>query len=629
MNLKKKNTRLNPETGTREHRESGATVVVVALMITMLVALAGFGIDVAHWYLVGTQQQEATDAAALAAATRIQSNSADATEAGTMAARQNGYTASATASIAVDPVLGADNQVRVTTQQTVRTYFASILGINTVTIRKKARAEFQSAVPMGNPKNGFGNDPVVNSPACTDIALACTPPNMWLVSEGQNEQKQSGDRYNTSGCSLTAFRCPNPGTNQEQRPDGNLFTMDVGPAAVQRATVFGKPLQVEMYDAMFTKIPDSTCTSGFSATDPNPKYKASPANGLSPYCSGEFYASAVTPADPNKTTGFITTVDVFEPSNNPSQPLTGVPVPSCSKQFGSAILGTSNTGDTQTLANLLAPTNVTPMAIQFRQTFHSWVTLCSIANPRLGKYTIQVRTNQLARPDYPLPFDPISKIGKYPSGRGYDGAGFNSYSLKATTSDGDGSDISVAARNRFVIFTNKPASATLPTTSEFYFTRLPQSAAGAAVTLSLFDVGDVNSGSVTMQLIGPPDSNLPSVGGVRVLGGNGASARETCMYTNSNTPLATPVPSTTCTFSGLANVATGATGPGASTGGNNQGSLVTVATRLPTNYTCNYASDFGCWVRLRLTFPAGTSPTDVTSWEARIERKLLRLMPDA
>ena len=48
--------------------ESGQVLVLATIMMVVLIAIAGFAIDVGHAYLVQRQLQAATDAAALAGA---------------------------------------------------------------------------------------------------------------------------------------------------------------------------------------------------------------------------------------------------------------------------------------------------------------------------------------------------------------------------------------------------------------------------------------------------------------------------------------------------------------------------------------------------------------------------------
>jgi Flp pilus assembly protein TadG len=46
--------------------DGGFVIVWMALMLLVLLAFCGFGIDVSHWWFVGQKQQRAADAAALA-----------------------------------------------------------------------------------------------------------------------------------------------------------------------------------------------------------------------------------------------------------------------------------------------------------------------------------------------------------------------------------------------------------------------------------------------------------------------------------------------------------------------------------------------------------------------------------
>ena len=46
--------------------DGGFVIVWMALMLLVLLAFCGFGIDVANWWFVGQKEQRAADAAALA-----------------------------------------------------------------------------------------------------------------------------------------------------------------------------------------------------------------------------------------------------------------------------------------------------------------------------------------------------------------------------------------------------------------------------------------------------------------------------------------------------------------------------------------------------------------------------------
>ena len=131
-------------------RQRGMTVPMVAVMIVGLLTMAALAIDLGVLYTARTSSQHAADAAALAGAFTFlnpaATEPADATTAAIAVAAQNkilgqGVTLSA-GDIAVDV---ANRRVTVTVSRTgangIGTYFARIVGKNTVDVVTKATAE--------------------------------------------------------------------------------------------------------------------------------------------------------------------------------------------------------------------------------------------------------------------------------------------------------------------------------------------------------------------------------------------------------------------------------------------------------------------------------------------------------
>ena len=76
--------------------ERGVSAIMVALSLTVLVGLAGLGVETGLWYSIKRQNQSAADAAAISAAYEVlagnTSVTTNLTPAATRAATQNGYT---------------------------------------------------------------------------------------------------------------------------------------------------------------------------------------------------------------------------------------------------------------------------------------------------------------------------------------------------------------------------------------------------------------------------------------------------------------------------------------------------------------------------------------------------------
>ena len=71
--------------------DGGFVIVWMALMLLVLLAFCGFGIDVAHWWFVGQKEQRAADAAALAGSIYMPNDLPSAQAIALRVSAQNGY----------------------------------------------------------------------------------------------------------------------------------------------------------------------------------------------------------------------------------------------------------------------------------------------------------------------------------------------------------------------------------------------------------------------------------------------------------------------------------------------------------------------------------------------------------
>jgi hypothetical protein len=53
-----------------------------------------------------------------------------------------------------------------------------------------------------------------------------------------------------------------------------------------------------------------------------------------------------------------------------------------------------------------------------------------------------------------------------------------------------------------------------------------------------------------------------------------------------------------------------------------------VLVQLPPDYACSNDPNVGCWFKVRETFDPTTSPTDITTWLARLDGDPVRLVPN-
>lgn len=128
--------------------------------------------------------------------------------------------------VLVEEVPTEPNQIDVTVTDTVDTFLARIFGLETVTISRKARAEFIPPLRMGSPTGTFGN-------ACNPADSGCNgQPNFWANIHGKYTHVGMGDAFGpfcngTSGSSSC-------GTNASYRERGYLYGIEAsGPFTVE------------------------------------------------------------------------------------------------------------------------------------------------------------------------------------------------------------------------------------------------------------------------------------------------------------------------------------------------------------------------------------------------------------
>jgi hypothetical protein len=560
-----------------EAHDEGVSIVLVALMLTFLLGMAAFGVDIALANSEATRLQRAADAAALSGVVFIPSGLADAAAAATETAAANGYPAS---QVTVEPIVNRSDRVRVTIRQNVPLNFGQFLGTDSIDLERHAVAEYNGPIPMGSPANGLGNEPILTC----DPALYPTPAELtacnarressWVNSAGQGQfwmhvagparPKSNGDAFQS--CDGTAPAC-----GDDYRPEGYVYLV--------RNSQSGR-IDFQAFDPAFIRVGDrcdempADLGANLRAVVPDAptRYAFGP---TSPYCTGDADAGA------NPITTFIVRAPDSTPWNSLDNPVV------CQQQFGSF-------NDPGGLQARLDPTNAayTTRLLAGRpwtvaNTFRKWVDYCSVANPVSGDYVVQIVTNR------PASADPASVS---PASFTYDQSGGNRFSIRVGRGNGVGFNrsasadgISIFAAGRLGIYTNATAAQT-----QFYLARVPSSARGKELTLRFYDTGDSpTEGELT--IIGP--SGTPMTG---------------CVYqgpaVNNPDRLASE-----CTADGLLS----------SEGFN--GAWMTMRVRLPNNYSCNDGDAASCWFRVRFAYPSQV-PNDTTSWSASLGGDPVRLI---
>ena len=135
----------------------GQVLVIFAFLITILLGMAAFVVDLAWIWSNQLQVQRAADAGALAGVVHLPAEPDEAEAAAKAESRKNGFeddVAGVDVVASQDP--GFSRRMIVTVSAPVDTFFMGLFGQDEVTVRRSARAEYVLPVPMGSPQNYYG-----------------------------------------------------------------------------------------------------------------------------------------------------------------------------------------------------------------------------------------------------------------------------------------------------------------------------------------------------------------------------------------------------------------------------------------------------------------------------------------
>ncbi len=140
-----------------DERERGATLVLSAAVLLVLIGMAGFAVDLGWLFLKTSETKKAAESAALAGVVHMPNPSsvpwgpgAEAYDVAIDVASRNGYTGSLGTTVAPNEVLGKPNQLNVTISTSVPTFFMRVFGINTVAFTRSATAEQLPPLKIGS-----------------------------------------------------------------------------------------------------------------------------------------------------------------------------------------------------------------------------------------------------------------------------------------------------------------------------------------------------------------------------------------------------------------------------------------------------------------------------------------------
>jgi hypothetical protein len=440
------------------------------LTLLVLMGLAAFAVDVGHWYLVGQQEQNAADAAAMAGVTSLPGDTVGAFATAQNYSKINGFQNLVNATT-VTPVLDSSTRLRVTVNRSVTNFFGSLMGVPTTNVSRTAVADYSGPVPLGSPCNEFGDDP--DAATNNDRSANCTAAGSFWANVGSlAATKVSGDAYQDGNCSGLAPAFPDgcsstavSGANTDYDPNGYFYSVTIRQPIAN--------LQIDAFDPALIDVGD-TCTSSnlvkaknlpaadTLVTDPLTRY----ANGTTAYCTGDVRYGG--------TGDVATQFTVRSPGPNPWDPMSFPPVGgSCTQTFA------GYHGDLNVALDKTAGGYQPLVAKYFRQ----WVPLCTIANAQPGTYMIQVKTNDVGNNA---------------------GNGHNRFSLRAYGSSSAENDaISVAGFTKMTLYANTPNGFTV----RDYLARIPSGAKGELFNVRLYDIGDgaEGGGYSTIQILPPSE----------------------------------------------------------------------------------------------------------------------------
>jgi Flp pilus assembly protein TadG len=544
----------------RGRDERGYVALLVAILLPVVfLSCAALSVDTARSYVEAERVQAAADAAALAGVVWMPADFGSARTTAMSVAKNNGFDdASPTVTVTVAHGEKA-SQLKVTVSSRITNAFGGALGTPTTVVSRSSTADYAGGLSMGSPCNDFGSDPDTSSAvASTNCSNAG---DFWANVGGPASTKASGDAYQNGGCAAGVDGCTGS-TNADYDPNGYIYTVTLAKAVTN--------LRLEIFDPAMIHVGDH-CTanlSGASAlaasatvvTDPATRY----VSGDGRYCTGDTAFASSADATLGYTNQVNTSFSVrsMAADSDPSRPLTW-PLMSATACPGAK----TYRGYDGALKTALDKTNAGYRS-DVAATFRRWVTLCSSSSLPAGTtLAVQVKTN----------------------GLGFDSAaGHNRFALRAysSTSPTSNNDIAIAAFNKMAVYANVANGS-----SRFFLTRLPSSAAGQMLNVSLFDIGDLGGASGTLQFLAPSESGI-TFSNCRAVGKvNGTVAN--CQFTADSS------------FNGR---------------------WQNVYIPVPSSYHCSDASATGCWVKLYYNFPNASSPADTTSWSATVDGQPVRLI---
>lgn len=218
-------------------RSRGQVLVIFVGGLIALLSLSALVIDVSWYWANSLRVQRAADAAALAGVVSLPGNVPGAKSLAIQAAGQNGYAAltnacqadnvtpSSVPGMCAQPDAANNRQLDVTVSAPVNTFFMRLIGINTITATRTAKAKYELPVPMGSPLNYYGvyqlcsvSGVCTAEPGATSGTLASQ--GFFGAIEGEGTNRSTGDGFAT-------YYNGKPTGNVDYRAAGYDYTVEV------------------------------------------------------------------------------------------------------------------------------------------------------------------------------------------------------------------------------------------------------------------------------------------------------------------------------------------------------------------------------------------------------------------
>jgi hypothetical protein len=477
----------------------------------------------------------------------------------------------------VDPAIRS--QMNVEVRSRFDTFFARVMGFDSLSVRRRANAQYDPPLVMGSPANNLGDVP---PGSCTQLGFppggtSCVnvPGNaeqsLWLQIEAQGTLKRNGNAFTSAACGPQTDGCTNAG------PAGNAEFDPARPGEYVSIVndVAGAPLYVYVYDAAYVDTRDNSPGAPPAVVN-SPCGKTlvnAPATyGDLAYCAGDQNLNGF-----GSDLLFDTRYEILAPDRT-SSPTDNPPYGGCAPQ---TVPGENP-----------QPPNAAVLGPAVAPYFQQWALMCAIPDggPAGSEWILHVSAPNAGA------------------------KGANNFSVLALHGPGviPSGNLRVFTRERLMLHAARETGGGLST--YFYLARVLPSSRARTLTLSFFDLGD-NQGDTdaTGKLrIVPKNASFP--------GGE----PQDCKYTpppgfSTSTwpgpPWGLFADAPDCTF--------------AFDRATWNGQWVTVTVPIPPGYTCPTgpgATFQDCWIQLEITPDMVPRLADATTWTATMGGAPVRLV---